>query len=611
MVDIDFGGGRLYQGDGRDIVAQQVARYLEHPLRVFRMEPIGGNLSSHVSLHMLRAMLAECQTLGLAIEQLPAEPHYEGSFLVVLGIGLGFHLPALIAGTGARHVVLVEPHPAFLVHAFAAFDWLDFFDTQEAAGRRFSVLLGDNPASLVLDIMAAIRRGPELCVDGSFVFVHYPAKILIEIRDHLGRYFDVLFQSFGFYEDERLMLANALTNLTRPGVRLIDGAPGTALPVPALIIATGPSLDQSIAIARQLAGRAVVFSCGTALQACLKNGITPDYHCEAENVAHTFDILAHTISQFPTKDISLIASITVDPRVPELFGESLMYFREASSSTKLLAPPGAELLFSSPTVANTALRTALSLGFTTLYLFGVDFGTRQRGHHHASDTAYRELAFMADYDRTMELTNSVPGNFGGTVGTDSIFNLARLSAGKVCTASGLTVYNCSDGAQIEGARPCPPATVHLPPLPLPRARLCERIRMTCRPMTATPTAAILSRTVAQGERYFSDLLAAIDAAAAKAEDVVDFWDRLEPFLGPQCGQDGVATLVTGTLRTLPKLAGFFLFRIRDATTRRRLFARFLTEYRFCVEAMRDDSLTTLTRSSARNGHERQDHPGKP
>jgi hypothetical protein len=601
VVDLDFGGGRLYNGDGRVHAAGQVARYLERPLRVFRREPIGGNLSSHISRHMLGSLLAECQVLGLAIDQLPAEPDYAGSTLVVLGVGLGFHLPELIRGTRAGEVILVEPFGEFLVQSWTALDWQRLFEENEARGSRFSVIIGQDPAQLVLQVLGAAARGSELCIDGGFVYVHYAAKVLLETRDRLGQSVDVLFQSFGFYEDERIMISNALANLERPGLRLIDARPAPARPEAALIIAAGPSLDRSLEHARRLARDAVVFSCGTALQSCLKQGLVPDYHCESENVVLTIDLLSHTAGQFDFSGMGLMASLTVDPRLPGFFRESLMYFREASSSTRLLAPPDVEMMFSSPTVANMALRVAVALGFTTLYLFGVDFGTRQKGRHHSSGTVYHDLDYMAAFDQSMQMDTLVPGNFGGAVSTDTTFNLARLSAGKVASSPGLTVYNCSDGALIEGARPCRPSTVRLPPLARPRERIHEEIRASCRPLNAESLAACanLSRTLAEGRHYFADLLAAIDQAGAGCQDIVGFWRVMERFVGPDSGRDGVAPLVVGTLRVLPKLASFFLFRVPDGDLRRRLFARFVAEYRTSVEIMGDDCLALLERLVAR------------
>jgi hypothetical protein len=521
-------------------------------------------------------------------DQLPRDPDYAGSFLIVLGVGLGWALPELLARTRARHLILVEPHGVFLHHALSTIDWEALLDGIEAEGGTVSLIVPADASQGLLELIAAIRRGPELCVDGSYLFVHYPAQLLLELRDRFAQYAEALFQTYGFYEDERLMLVNACVNLGLAEARLIPPQPAGERSDAVVIVGSGPSLDPALPELKRLAAGATVISCGTALKSLLRVGIVPDFHCESENVAHTVEILDHTAAEHALDGISLIASITVDPRVPGYFRDCLVYFREASCSTRLLAP-GEELMFTSPTVANVALRCAVSLGFRTLYLVGVDFGVREAGRHHAEGSAYRTLAFLRDYDQSMRFPIPAPANFGGVVQTDATFSLGRLSAAKVAGAEGITVYNCSDGIQIEGAPPRRPGSVRLAPLRQTRAGLRAEIRAACPPLAEAVSAERRSLAAVRAEApdYFAGLLAAIDAAAAE-NDLVRFWERLDPYLGPGAGREGVASLVVGSLRALPKLAGFLWMRERDPGRRLALYRHFVAAYRAAAAAMAAD-----------------------
>ena len=68
------------------------------------------------------------------------------------------------------------------------------------------------------------------------------------------------------------MLRNCGTNLIRNEFKLLDDHPRLEKNLPAFIVGSGPSLDQSIAAIKRLQGQAIVFSCGTGLLPLLRNG---------------------------------------------------------------------------------------------------------------------------------------------------------------------------------------------------------------------------------------------------------------------------------------------------------------------------------------------------
>lgn len=55
---------------------------------------------------------------------LAVPPADRTGLLVVIGIGLGLHIPDLIRTVSPRHVVLVEPIEEFAVHSMQALDWV-------------------------------------------------------------------------------------------------------------------------------------------------------------------------------------------------------------------------------------------------------------------------------------------------------------------------------------------------------------------------------------------------------------------------------------------------------------------------------------------------------
>ena len=88
----------------------------------------------------------------------------------------------------------------------------------------------------------------------------------------------------------------------------------------------------------------------------------------------------------------------------------------------------------------------------------MDNGYKTKSHHHSRLSAY----FDKDGNAVEQLTDivigssdhAVPGNFGGTVYTNAMYDTCRLVLGLVAKEyEDATVCNCSDGARIENTYP--------------------------------------------------------------------------------------------------------------------------------------------------------------
>ncbi|MEI6987353.1 MAG: hypothetical protein WCK65_14620, partial [Rhodospirillaceae bacterium] len=223
LIDIDLGQTRLYRDDGRAVAEAQVLSYLKKPLRFFVVDLSGCNGGTDLSRRMTDFLVKECTSLNLETKDLDVKPNYQGSYLIVLGIGLGFHLQKLITETKVRHVFLVEPTPEFLRHSLAAIDWEKLLADEEARGVIFSLSTSSHPNRIISEIerMFAIEGVP--FIDGSFVFLHYPLWALKEARERLADDLQIMYLSRGFYEDELIMMTNATTNMRNYHYNLIDG----------------------------------------------------------------------------------------------------------------------------------------------------------------------------------------------------------------------------------------------------------------------------------------------------------------------------------------------------------------------------------------------------
>ena len=581
LIDLDLGQNRLYGSDGRTLAAEQVAGYMEKPLRFFVTDLSGANIASNSSFRLFRRLQCELESRGIGINDLNVKPQYEGCFLIVLGLGLGYHLQDLIDRAGAKVVLILEPHAEFLRHSLESLDWAEFIARNEERGCKFSIVVTDSATNALRKITLHFTDYGSHFIDGAYVFVHYPSLTLFDIRDRLIESVQVLYSSRGYHEDEMVMLANSAANLALGNFRWLDGKLRPERPEPVFIIGSGPSIDKSIEHIKRLRERAIVFSCGTGLRVCLSNGIRPDFHCEIENGPQVHQVLSVVRSQFDFKGITLIAPFSVDPQVPALFDDTILFFRDSISGSRILTDHANEIYLAVPTVTNCALRTALAMGFGTCYLFGVDCGTKDTSRQHSLQSIYFHADIFNAEPRT-DMTYTFRGNFGGVVKSNWILMFTRLMIAEVCRVYRPTVFNCSDGAEIRGTTPKVAEAVKLTELVRSRGEIKDAIRILLRLCEPKDLLAEVSfdHLKAEVERFRAAGLAVIDGAAADEKNFIGFWRHLDRFFRERTESYAqIPSLIDCSLKSLPKIGMFLIHRLPDQTVRPELYDVFLDEYR--------------------------------
>jgi hypothetical protein len=235
--------------------------------------------------------------------------------------------------------------------------------------------------------------------------------------------------------------------------------------VPVFIVGNGPSLDSSIEAIKEWQGQVIVVSCGTALQALHRHGITPDFHTEIEQNRSTFDWAVLIGDLDYLKNITLLSCNGIHPDTCDLYKDVMIAFKEGESSTvsalNILGRKNfTTLLNAFPTVSNFAIDLFSTIGFTSIYLIGVDLGFVDVKHHHSKSSGYYKEDGKETYDFTKSANTSliVPGNFRPRVNTKHEFKVSRQIIEQITSAKpkGQEFYNCSDGAKIQGALPLRP-----------------------------------------------------------------------------------------------------------------------------------------------------------
>lgn len=590
-VNIEFESGSLYNDDAVEFVDKQIETFLACPERIILNGPEGCYLQSGVSIWALKFLhkrLMEDQ----GIKEVPLSPTGFVGYLIVLGVGIGDHIEKLVDELNPRHIIVVEPIPEFYLHSFEVHDWQAMIEKWEGQDKTIDFVLGSDPKKLSDGIIQHVRKYGIPLIDGSYLYIHYNSWINQETRFKFRESIPYEVVSRGFFEDEIIMVENAAGNLIKNDFRFLDAEAKLRRDEPAFIVASGPSIDKSIDAIRAHQGKAVVFSSGSSLQILLHHGIIPDYHVELENVPAVVDMLGHILElntdKFPNgkfDGIQLIGSITVNPDVPPMFDDTYLFFRDSVSSSYILAPDFKYISGVGPNVSNTSLTCAAMLGFHKVYFFGADCGYRQRDYHHSKNTAYYTSKKFGggsgSTDQPVPEKFSFPGNFGGLVHTDLLLDWNRQLLEQILRIFRISAFNCSDGVKIEGAAPLVARSIALRDDDLNKKQVVEDIRASL-PFVAAGSF-FADRDIIEHVRQIKDLRAEyvtfFDEQIKEANDFEKFYANLIRFVEERDAEyKGVQRMVSGSVYAIPKIALFYLNRIKKDSDRDEVFEAFLLEF---------------------------------
>ncbi len=325
----------------------------------------------------------------------------------------------------------------------------------------------------------------------------------------------------------RNLLRNLETFLAAPGVERIRGLFDG---LPALVLASGPSLDAVMPRLRELAERCVVISVDTSLRACLAQGVQPDFVVLIDPQYWNSRHLDGTESPRTL----LVAESATHPRALRLAPPTAFFMSSLFPLGRYLESFGSRKgeLGAGGSVATTAWDLARVSGARPIVMAGLDLGYPGRATHFRG--AFFEHRFLALSRRTMPaeqhafayLADAGPfpvrSNCGGTVLTDRRMAIyASWFEGQARRFPEVRTLNLSaGGVAVAGIEP---ATIEAV-LAMPRCRreIDARIARAARDARAEPapdwsrlkgSLDELLRELGRARRVARDAVAAADRAA--------------------------------------------------------------------------------------------------
>ena len=451
-------GRKFHEADALTDAFQRVEDFVKSPSRLLARQPVkhdrlwesfGNSQRYH---ERINEALIDC----IGDEFVRKEPDPEAGYLVSLGLGFGIHTILLMDHLAFRNLVIIEPDPAIWWISLQILPWEGLIARLRERDGQLHIYAESDPALAADLAIQAFRSRDYALFDGSYIFPHTNSDYFQAFAPRFRDMLSTQSNSMGFFEDECVMMRHSLENLTKYDCHLMPADVRNPRNMPAMIVASGPSVDGCLKQIKAEREKAVLFSAGTGVGTVLEHGMVPDYHCEGENVTVAYDSLVALKQVDELKKVTLLAPTTIDPRVVSLFGSAILYFRDSVTPTRLFAGPGMTVTLAGPTVANLAARAALSMGFPELLLFGVDFGSAARNKHHSASSVYFTIgdAHWESGAGMSEFGMKAPGNLRKTVVTNRNFIHARayleMLLGMCDTHR---IHNFSDGVRIAGAQP--------------------------------------------------------------------------------------------------------------------------------------------------------------
>jgi hypothetical protein len=304
----------------------------------------------------------------------------DAEMLVILGLGLGYHLETLRQLYPRKTILVLEPQLEAVKLAFATRDMSSLLksgqfyllvvpDPGDAAAQLTAILAENAGKKISLEALPAYQR----------IYKEYWYHVCQEVTDRLRQ------RRVNWATTENFMYQwlhnyryNFFSYINAPGVnRLFDSFAGR----PAIIVAAGPSLEKNIHLLPSLKEKALILAAGSAIRVLEKNGIKPHLLVSFDPGEANYQ---HFVG-FDGSDIPLVYAPVIFPRI-------IQEYKGPTLSCELNVSPFIEWfdekigdkkgsLISGPSVANVCLDLAVKLGANPIVLVGQDLAFTNNKTH--------------------------------------------------------------------------------------------------------------------------------------------------------------------------------------------------------------------------------------
>ena len=457
----------VYQESPKDFAHKQVAEFLADPLYfkfILQHQDDENIIFEHSALLKSIYNVRTAETDNTINN--PAEEK-RLDFVCVLGGGLGYQIEELFNKKDVLNVLLFEPSKDTFYALLHCIELKPLFAKCTANGGQFSIRVGGSEDGVINEISKILFENGHFNISQVLFFKHYDSPLIEKTVERIRGIGHRWAAGWGFFEDEIIGISHTLANLNAkfPVLKKPELVNNSLRQHPVYIVANGPSLDSAIEFLKTNQDNIIIISCGTALRALLSNNIKPDIHIEMERTAGLLEWIEsiNRTSGLTIKldEINIIALNTVYDNILKRFKSAHLLSKLNDAGGRLIRALDTKKQFtypdySNPTVSNTALATAIELGFKQVYLIGTDLGFVSKEHHHSKHSIYFDNDFKHKkvVEKGIEGAFVVKGNFTEEVFTTPIFDSSKGNLELLLQKNlDVKVFNTANGAFIRYTEP--------------------------------------------------------------------------------------------------------------------------------------------------------------
>lgn len=372
--------------------------------------------------------------------------------LVVLGLGLGYHLRACLEEFKETNlfIVVIEKD----VEAFrAAMEHADMSDLLSSDKIRWVIGVPEEDGYAVLhDMIKQAGITLQLFLKTLQAFSHPVLdKLHGDYHRHMLKCFReaahaIIFNYGNCPEDSMIGVENIMKNLAtiikNPGVKDLHNA---FRGKPGIIVSTGPSLDKNVKELKGALNGAVVIAADSALKILLKHDIAPHAAVSLERVMHVATMLRELPDDYK-KNIWLAATPVIRKESYDAWtGPTFMIYRAFAHFDWLNMPKGTLLV--GPSCSNMAFKVLETMGCDPIILVGQDCSFESAEKTHADDAPSVTNLKLKERD-----LYQVKGNYDEFVYTNQIYDMFRKGfVTDLASYRGTCINATEGGAFIEGS----------------------------------------------------------------------------------------------------------------------------------------------------------------
>lgn len=325
----------------------------------------------------------------------------KNTFIIVYGIGLGYHLFELRKkiSRNSRVVVIENSHDVYK-------NLMNNIDMRELfADQRFSFVIDLNLEKLSYFFMRILRKPDTFFISSNmqFLTLNYYDKLFPGVAREITKiatskiknYWHSLGNDVG---DTLIGLVQNFKNIdeaiNNTGIKDIKDMYKDK---PAIVVSAGPSLDKNIDLLKEVEGKALILATDATLRGLIRKGIKPDAVLSLERILVYEQLLKNRDFEIPN-DVVFAGPPLLEPEVFREFknNKKVICFKAGESINEWINDCVGDkgYIAMSNNVGGTVFGFALELGANPIILIGQDLAFSETGETHGKeiDETVRKLS---------------------------------------------------------------------------------------------------------------------------------------------------------------------------------------------------------------------------